>query len=549
MQRPKNIKPIISLAAVCVLAVAVGIWVGRSSVPVQEAPPVEHPIVEQIKNKIGEILVHVKQDYVDETDLQALSEKVISKMLAELDPHTIYINAKELAQKNAELQGEQDSIGIEFAILQDTAYIVAPINGGPSEVAGIRAGDRIIKVDDEIVAGQGIKRIDVMERLRGTKGTKVKLTIERRGQDTPLDFVVTRDTVPFHSVNVSYMIDEVIGYIKVSRFTANTYKEFKTAFSSLQKKGMRKLMLDLRNNPGGYMDKAIVMANKMLEKGQMIVSIKGKTSRYNDKHYAKGEDGFNNCPVIVLIDEGSASGAEIVAGALQDNDRALVVGRRSFGKGLAQVPIQLQDGSQLRLTVARYYTPSGRFIQKPYGEKTDDYQADLIERYKQGEYFRADNIQFDDTLKFQTSRGRIVYGGGGIMPDYFVPLDVSPNTRYLRQIMPILRQYALEYADQHREKLKAMTYEAYCKNFKIADVMLSQLYAQTEAAGIPSEEKVLRIAKPRLKLYIKAYIADCIWREQGFYPIYHQEDDIVQKALQLFDEAEALIKAPAIEAE
>lgn len=535
----------------CVFAVAIGIWVGRSSVKAEIPPPPpapEHPTIEVIKNKLEDILVRIKQDYVDETDLQALSEKAIIKMLAELDPHTTYIDAKELAVKNVELQGEQEGIGVDCVMLQDTAYVVAPISGGPAEAAGIKAGDRIIRIDDEPFTGQGIKDIDVLERLRGAKGTKVKLSVERRGQDGLLDFTITRDTTPFYSVNVSYMIDETIGYIKVSRFTANTYKEFKTAFSSLQKQGMRRLILDLRNNPGGYMEKAITMANKLLDKGQLIVYTKGKTSKYSETHYAKGEDGFDACPVIVLIDEGSASAAEIVAGALQDNDRALVVGRRSFGKGLAQVPLQLQDGSQLRLTVARYYTPSGRFIQKPYGEG-ENYHTDLIERYKQGEYLRAENIQFDDALKYQTSRGRIVYGGGGIMPDYFVPLDVSPGTRYLGKIMQILRQYTLAYADQHREKLTAMDYEDYCKKFTITSAMLSQLYAQIEAADIPTEEKILRIAKPRIQLHMKAYIAKHIWREQGYYPLCHQDDAILQKALQLFDEAEALIKAPAVEEE
>ncbi|MEL6152753.1 MAG: S41 family peptidase, partial [Bacteroidota bacterium] len=480
---------------------------------------------------------------------QALSEKIIGKMLAELDPYTTYISAKELATQNTELQSELEGIGVDFVMLQGTAYIVAPISGGPSEAAGIHAGDRIIKLDDEVVAGQGFKSIDLIKRLRGPKGTKVKLTIERRGQADLLNVVVKRDAVPFYSVNASYMLDEVTGYIKISRFTTNTFKEFKTAFSSLQKQGMSKLILDLRNNPGGHVEKATAVANRMLDKGQMIVQTKGQTSKHNVKEYAKGEDGFDNHPVIVLINEGSASGAEIIAGALQDNDRALVVGRRSFGKGLVQAPIQLQDGSQLRLTVARYYTPSGRLIQRSHRENASDYQADLIERYQQGEYFRSENIQFDDASKFQTSRGRIVYGGGGITPDYLVPPDDTTNTRYLKAIMPVLRQYASEYAEQHREKLTAMDYEDYRKHFKVTDVMLSQLYVHTEAAGIPSEEKVLRTAKPRLQLYLKAHIANHIWHESGFYSIYQQEDDIVQKALQLFDEAEALIKAPAIEAE
>ncbi len=548
MSKSRNIKPIIGLAAVCAFAVAIGIWVGTTLVQPKQVIQSENPVVENAKQKFEDILMHVEKDYVDEADLQALSETAIVKMLEQLDPHTSYITAKELALKNVELQGELEGIGIEFVMFKDTAYIVAPITGGPAEEAGLRAGDRIIKVDDEDFAGKGLKDIDLLERLRGTKGTKVKLTVKRNDQEELLDFVVTREKVPFYSI-ISYMVNGEVGYMNISRFTANTYKEFKTALSNLQKQGMCKLLIDLRSNPGGYIEKAIKVVNKMLDKGQLIVYTKGKINKYNTKHYAKGEDDWNTCPVIVLIDEGTASAAEIFAGALQDNDRALIVGRRSFGKGLVQVPIQLGDGSQLRLTVARYYTPSGRFIQKPYKEGITDYYTDLIERYKQGEYFRADNIQFDDAVKYQTSRGRIIYGGGGIMPDYFIPLDMGPSATYLKQIKHVLQHYALAYVDQHIETLTAMGYEAYFKIFEVTDLMLGQLRSQAALAGVPCDDKLFSIAKPRLKLHLKAHIANKIWGKQEFYPIYHQDDDVLQKALQLFDEAETLIKAPAIEEE
>jgi carboxyl-terminal processing protease len=549
VSEPKNIKPIIGLTAVCALAVALGIWVGTSLEQRKEEARPENAVLESAVQKFADVLAYVERDYVDATDSQTLSEAAICDLLKHLDPHSAYLTAKELALSNIELQGELEGIGIEFVMLHDTAYVIAPISGGPAEQVGIRAGDKIVKVDDKDFSAQGFKQAEVVAQLRGAKGTKVKLTVKRNNVEELLDFTIIRDKVPFYSVDVSYMVDSQVGYIKVSRFTANTFKEFKTAFHSLQKQGMNKLMLDLRGNPGGYMDTAIKMANNLLDQGQLIASTKGRTNKYNAKYYAKGEDKFDQCPVIVLIDEGTASAAEIVAGALQDNDRALIVGRRSFGKGLVQVPIQLHDDSQLRLTVARYYTPSGRFIQKSYEEGMTDYHADLIARYKQGEYFHADNIQFDDALKHQTSRGRTVYGGGGIMPDYFVPLDVGLRAVYLDQLQAknTLQQYALEYADQHRDILIAMEYEGYYSKFEVSDLMLKKLIAQAEKAGIPYDEKAFRTAKVRIRLLLKAYIARNIWREQGFYPIYHQNDEEFQKALQLFDEAEALVQKPSID--
>ena len=546
MRETKNLKPIIGLVAVCALAVAIGIWVGATLGNNKEDTQSENLVLESAGQKLTDVLAHVEREYVDDTDLRTLSETTISELLKQLDPHSAYITVQELAAKDIELKGELEGIGIEFVMLQDTAYVVAPISGGPSEQVGIRAGDKIIKVDGEPFAGQGFKALEIAERLRGVQGTKVQLTVKRNKHEELLDFTITRDKVPFYSVDASYMVDSQVGYIKVSRFTANTFKEFKAAFHNLQKQGMTKLLLDLRSNPGGYMDMAIEIANNILEQGQLIVYTKGKRSKYNTKYYAKGEDSFEHCPVIVLINEGTASAAEIVAGALQDNDRALIVGRRSFGKGLVQVPIQLHDGSQLRLTVARYYTPSGRFIQKPYGAGVADYHSDLIDRYKQGEYFHADNIQLDDTLKHQTSKGRTVYGGGGIMPDYFVPLDVHQHSTYLDQLKAkyVLSQYVLEYIDQHREALTAMEWEGYYKKFEVSELMLRKLVAQAEKAGIPYDDKAFRTAKGRIKLLLKAYIARDIWKVQGFYLIYHQNDEEFQKALQLFDEAEALLQQP-----
>ena len=548
MNESKNIKPIIGLAAVCALAVAIGIWVGVSIEKQEAAKPI-HPVLESATKKFEDILSHIERDYVDDTDLQKLSETAIYNLLKQLDPHSAYLTTKELALSNIELQGELEGIGIEFVMLHDAVYVISPISGGPSEQVGVRAGDKIVGVDNKYFADEGHNQAEIIEKLRGPKGTKVKLTVKRNSVAELLDFTITRDKIPFYSVDVSYMIDSQVGYIKVSRFTANTFKEFKTAFHGLQKQGMSKLLLDLRGNPGGYMDVAVAMANNLLYQGQLIVYTKGKMNKYNAKYYAKGEDKFDQCPVIVLIDEGTASAAEIVAGALQDNDRALIVGKRSFGKGLVQVPIQLHDGSQLRLTVARYYTPSGRFIQKSYTEGVIDDQTDLITKYKQGEYFHADNIQFNDALKYQTVQGRTVYGGGGIMPDYFVPLEVHSNTIYLDLLHAkhILQQHALEYVDQHREILTTMGYERYYDQFEVSDLMLKKCAAQASKAGVAYDDQLFRIDKVRIKLLLKAYIARGIWKEKGFYPIYHQGDEEFQKALQLFDEAEALIAKSVVD--
>ncbi|MEL6539746.1 MAG: S41 family peptidase, partial [Bacteroidota bacterium] len=505
----------------------------------------DDPALTRLTQKFGNILSHIQEDYVDDrVDLKALSEEAIGKLLEQLDPHTVYITAQELSQKNIELQGELDGIGAHFTMLRGEVYIIAPISGGPSEKIGIKAGDRILKVDDEDIVTQHTTALEVAKKLQGAKGTTVKLTIARKNQPEPLEFSITRDTIPFYSVDASYMINSDIGYIKISRFAANTYKEFKAALGSLKKQGMNKLLLDLRSNPGGYVHKAVQVANQMLSQGQLIVYAKGKAEKYSTKYHAKGEDHFDECPIIVLIDEGTAAAAEILAGALQDNDRALIVGRRSFGKGLVQAPIQLNDGSQLRLTVARYYTPSGRFIQRSYNEGTEDYHAELIKRFKQGEYFRTDNIQFDETRKYQTSKKRIVYGGGGIMPDYFTPLDDSAESIYVSQLSAFVQAYALEYTDQHREKLAAMTYEQYRDKFTVSDFMLGQVITQATKAEFICDEKVFLAVKERIRLRLKACIARNVWQEQGFYPIYQQDDSELQKALALFDEAEALLRQP-----
>ena len=493
-------------------------------------------------NKMREIMTLIDREYVDTVNSDQITDFAINKMLENLDPHSAYIPTKEVELAKAPLEGGFDGIGVEFFILKDTIMVVSPISGGPSEAVGIRAGDKIIMVDDKSVAGQKITNRDVFSKLRGKKGTKVKLSIGRKGEKKLMDFVVTRDKIPTHSVDVSYMIDNQVGYIKVSRFSATTYDEFKEAMTKLVGKGMQKLVLDLRDNPGGYMDRATKMADEFLSGNKMIVYTDGKGSRYDQQLRAYAPGDFEKGNVIVLINEGSASASEIVAGALQDNDRALIVGRRSFGKGLVQMPIPLSDGSELRLTISRYYTPSGRSIQKPYSKDEDEYASDLNKRYEHGEFFHADSIKFVDSLSYKTINGRVVYGGGGIMPDYFVPFDTTLNSRYLGGLYNknIIREYALDYSDANKAKLTAMQFEDYNKNFVVTEKMLTDLKALATKNGLAYDEKQYNRSKPLITNTLKAFIARNVWKDEGFFPVMAKQDDVLQKALSLFDKAEAV---------
>lgn len=549
MSERKDIKPIIGLIVVCAVAVALGIWVGTSLVQKQEDVKSQSPAIESAVQKLEDILTHIECSYVDEANLPTLSEVAICDLLRALDPHSAYLTAREVELGNVDPKVELVGIGVEFFMWQNTAYVITPISGGPAEQAGIKNGDRIIKIEGKDLVGQGWTQVDVIRQLRGIQGTKVRLEVQRNNEEKLLDFTITRDNVPHASVDVSYMVDNQTGYMKVSRFTTNTFTEFKTAFYHLQKQGMAKLLLDFRGNPGGHMDTAIKLANDLLDQGQLITHTKGKVTKYTVKHYAKGGDKFDRCPVIVLVDEGTSAAAEVVVAALQDNDRALIVGRRTFGKGLVQVPVQLSDNTQLRLTVARYYTPSGRLIQKPYEETVGGYHSDLIARYKQGEYLHVDNIEFDDVLKYQTSRGRTVYGGGGIMPDYFIPTETLSYDAYYDQLQAknILQQYVLEYIDQHREALNIIKYDKYCDKFEVSDLMLKKVIAQANKAGLPDDDQVSHAAKDYIKFFLKALIARNMWGASGFYPIYHQKDGVLQKALQLFGEAEALLYPTVID--
>lgn len=535
----QNTKAQIRLPLFLSIAIAAGIFIGANMTSSTKGGS----DLAQSLQKFREILNYVDRNYVDEVKTEDLVEKAISDMLEELDPHTAYIPKEEQEYSRSQLEGNFDGIGIEYNIFRDTIYVVAPLSGGPSERVGLLTGDKIIKVDNENVAGIGIKTRGVLDRLRGPKGTQVTVSILRKNNKDLLDFDIVRDKIPQFSVDASYMIDDEIGYIKVNRFTATTYDEFKAALDKLDEKGLQKLILDLTGNPGGYMSMAIQMADEFLPGDPMIVFTKGKEYRYNQEHRAGNKGIFEDRPLIVLIDEGSASASEIVSGAIQDNDRGLVVGRRSFGKGLVQMPIDLSDGSELRLTISRYYTPSGRSIQRSYEGGKDDYYSDIYNRYTSGELYNADSIHQNDTLKYATAKGRTVYGGGGIMPDYFIPMDTTGNSAYLNRLFTTnaIREYSLTYSDSNRAKLEADGFDKYFTNFEVSEKMLKELIAVAEESGLPYNESQFRHSKDQIKLYLKAQIARGIWNNDGFYPIFNQSNEIYMQAIQLFDQAEAIM--------
>lgn len=486
--------------------------------------------------KLREVLGLIKDEYVDTAKTDVLVDEAIQHMLDKLDPHSAYIPISHRVEANEDLQGNFEGIGIEFSIFHDTLVVVSALSGGPSEAVGLQPGDKIIKVGDKMIANIGLTNPQVMKLLKGPKGTEAKIQIIRRNVKEPLSFSIIRDKIPQHSVDVAYMIDHNIGYIKVNRFSQTTFDEFQKSLDTLRHKGMTKLILDLQGNPGGYLNQAIDLADEFLSEGKKIVFTKGKDKKYDSDALSTSKGDFEKGDLIVLVNEGSASASEILAGALQDNDRALVVGRRSFGKGLVQSPFDLSDGSELRLTISRYYTPSGRSIQKPYGDM-EEYSKDMLKRYKHGEFFNADSIKFNDTLKYQTLHGRTVYGGGGIMPDYFVPLDTTQNSHYLNElyISNSIQEYTFNYAGKHKDELMKMGYQKYFRNFQVTDDMLSQLTKIGERNKVPIDLKDLQHHKGSFEVNVKAQIARKIWNNEGFYPIYNQENEILQQAVKLFD--------------
>lgn len=540
MTKHKNSKRAIGLPMYVALAMCVGVFIGANMAG--KSTPSDSGFLKSL-SKFRQVLTHIENDYVDDVDSEKLVESAIGKMLEELDPHTSYIPAKDLALVQSRLNGNYEGIGIQFNIFSDTIFVETPLSGGPSEKLGIKSGDKIIKVDDEVVAGIGINNQGVVDRLRGPGGSKVMVSILREGEPDLIEFEIERDVIPQYSVDVSYMVDEEIGYIKVSRFANTTYLEFKEALLKLQEKGMKRLVLDLTGNPGGYLNRAVEMADEFLAGKQMIVYTDGKEKRYTEEHFSGKDGAFEQGSLVIMVDEGSASASEIVAGAVQDHDRGIIVGRRSFGKGLVQLPLDLNDGSELRLTISRYYTPSGRSIQKKYDNgNLEEYYKEAYERYESGEIYSSDSIKVNDSLVFKTDKGRIVYGGGGITPDHFVPLDTANNSRYLNRLFSTntVQEYAIKFAQENREVLAGMGLDAYRKGFEVDDKMLDDLVQLGQSNKLELDEEEFTKSKSLIKLYTKAYIARGVWDNDGFYPIFNTQDEIYLRAITLMQEADAL---------
>ena len=474
--------------------------------------------------------------YVDDVDEQKIVESSIKAMLKELDPHSTYLTAQEVEKMNEPLQGNFEGIGIQFNMADDTLFVIQTINNGPSEKVGILAGDRIVTVNDTTIAGVKMARDEIMKRLRGPKGSMVQLGVVRRGYNELLEFRVTRDKIPVHTLDAAYMIAPKVGYIKISSFGATTHEEFSKALTKLKEQKMQHLILDLQSNGGGYLRAAVDMANDFLQEGQQIVYTEGaKSPRQEFKAEGKGQ--FQEGRLVVLIDEYTASAAEIVTGAVQDWDRGMVIGRRSFGKGLVQRPVPMPDGSMIRLTIARYHTPSGRCIQKPYGEDID-YSKDLMERFNKGELMHADSIHFPDSLKYQTRmKGRTVYGGGGIMPDCFVPLDTISYTKYHRELTAkgVIANTNLLIIDRYRKEYEARypNFDTYNKKFEVGEDILSVLLSEAEKAGVKYDEQLYRASLPLIKVQMKALIARDLWEMGHFYEVYNHTNETVMKGLEI----------------
>lgn len=532
----QNKKPYIKNRFLILFSLILGIYIGKQiSVPnqyiqISDTSTGKFP-------KLVELLNYLEFNYVDSINLDSLQEEVIASTLESLDPHSSYIPIDELQDITESMQGNFEGIGVQFQIIKDTIVVISPIYGGPSQKKGIQAGDKIIKVDSMNVAGVGFTNKDVLKTLKGDKGTQVLLFIKRKNVDRLLEFNITRDKIPITSVDVSYMVNNQVGYIKVNRFSGTTEEEFISALNDLNSKGMNKLILDLRSNPGGYLSAAINMVDEFLPKGKTIVYTEGAFRNkqiYKSSNYGR----FKKEKLIVLIDEGSASASEIVAGAIQDHDRGAIIGRRTFGKGLVQEQNQMSDGAAFRLTTARYYTPSGRCIQKPYTKNSDDYHKESLERYSNGELYHKDSIKIDNSLKFYTHDGREVYGGGGISPDYFIPLDTTGRSDWLFNVLAenMINTFIFDYIDLHRKELSKYSSAAEFDNkFKIDECIFDNFVEISKEKGINGSASEIEISKDWINMRIKALIARQLWNDEGFYRAINNDDRMILKALDLFN--------------
>ena len=484
--------------------------------------------------KFERFLSIVDDRYMDDIDAGKLVEDAIVEVLAKLDPHSVYFTEEELVDANEPLEGNFEGVGIQFNLLKDTIVVVSVISGGPSEKVGLVAGDKIVKINEEVVAGIGMTNKGVTDRLRGKKGTDVNVFVERKGSKKVMEFQITRDVIPLYSIDAKYMADPTTGYIRVSKFAATTTDEFKQALGELHEKGMKDLILDLRGNGGGYLNAAIDMANEFLPQNKLIVYTEGRAYPRQDAN-SRGDGTMLKGKVVLLIDEGSASASEIVTGALQDWDRALVIGRRSFGKGLVQRSFNLPDGTAMRLTVSRYYTPSGRSIQKSYEEGLEAYHNELNERYKDGEVFSDTAYHYPDSLTYYTSGKRVVYGGGGIMPDIYIPIDTTWATDYYGDVVRkgIVNQFALTYVNSNRETLNKTYTDVFDfdKNFVIDQKIWSSFFSYAEADSVKKDEAQFKLAEEKLSNLIKAVIARDLYNFEAYWVIINNEDDAYLKAM------------------
>jgi len=486
--------------------------------------------------KFNTLMQLINYYYVEDVNEPKLTEDAIVAVLKDLDPHSVYISKDEVEKTNEPLVGNFDGVGIQFQIYKDTIMVISPVPGGPSDKLGIQAGDKIIKINQEDAFGSKVNTQYVLDHLRGPRGTKVDVAIYRKGRKELIEYTIIRDKIPINSIDAAYMLSGNIGYIKLSRFAATSADEFIDAANALKKQGMKDLVFDLRGNSGGYLNVAYDLADQFLPAGKLVVYTKGERSPKQD-FVATSSGTFEKGKLVVLIDEGSASASEIVSGAVQDWDRGLIIGRRSFGKGLVQRPFMLPDSSMVRITTARYYTPSGRCIQKPYDDGDEAYGEDLFKRFKHGELYHADSIKFPDSLRYFTQNKRIVYGGGGIMPDYFIPLDTAFASKYYTDIFrkSLLNDYCLQYIDLHRKDLlKAYPdITAYRKGFTDDQKLLDEFVAYAETKDVPRNDKDLEASGLQIKIVLKALIARNLYNMNAYFEIIGTTDDDLLKAVEV----------------
>ncbi len=521
-------------------ALAVGMFIG------QQLPHYDRNFRLESKRAFNsgtleEILRYVEAKYVDTVDVESLRTRAIEQLLDELDPHSVYISPDELKAVEDDMNGEFEGVGIEFIVLDDTIQVVAPLSGGPSEVAGILAGDKIVRINDSIIAGIKIETGKIYNKLRGPKGSKVKIGILRGKETTLRNFDVERDVIPVKSLEVAYMLDEHTGYFKISRFNSNTYQEFMQSLTPMvEEQGLQKLVLDLRGNPGGYLEEATEMLSQFFPDGKLLVYTQGRSGQRKD-YESNGRARFDIHNVAVLIDEGSASASEIVAGAVQDWDRGWVIGRRSFGKGLVQEQYPLSNGGAMRLTVSRYFTPSGRCIQRDY-KNGQEYDKESERRLKNGELGDESKIQQGDTTKYYTGQGRVVFGGGGITPDVFIPVDTTFSSKYFSDVRQEIPQFISRWRETHDRATLPATLAEFVQKYTISDQMLEELATYAENHGTPKNPGDLAKSRAELKLQLKARLAKTLFGDEGLFRVLNDDDPAVDKAIQVLKSGQPVAK-------